>query len=229
MSEGNQFFGERRSKDNDMEKVVIEATRRNVTGKQVGALRRSGKLPGVMYGHNFESVAIEMDSRSASRILHSVTRSQIITISLDGKEHASLVRERQKDYIRNEFLHIDFQVVSLTEIIRTKVSIELTGVAPAVKDFNGVVVQEMNEIEVEGLPGDLPERIVVDISGMTNLSSAITVGELNVTDKVQIHKSPDEVVVVITGGASESEEEADVVTAEPEVIERGKKEEVVED
>jgi len=212
-----------------MEKVVIEATRRNVTGKQVGALRRSGKLPGVMYGHNFESVAIEMDSRSASRILHSATRSQIITISLDGKEHASLVRERQKDYIRNEFLHIDFQVVSLTEIIRTKVSIELTGVAPAVKDFNGVVVQEMNEIEVEGLPGDLPERIVVDISGMTNLSSAITVGELNVTDKVQIHKSPDEVVVVITGGASESEEEADVVTAEPEVIERGKKEEVVED
>jgi len=212
-----------------MEKVVIEATRRSVTGKQVGSLRRSGKLPGVMYGHNFEAVAIEMDTRSASRILHSATRSQIITIALDGKEFASLVRERQKDYIRNEFLHIDFQVVSLTEKIRTKVSIELTGVAPAVKDFNGVVVQEMNEIEVEGLPGDLPERIVVDISGMTNLSSAITVGELNVTDKVQIHKSPEEVVVVITGGASESVEEVEEGAAEPEVIERGKKEEVVED
>lgn len=213
-----------------MEKVFLEASRRSVTGKQVGALRREGKLPGVMYGHNFEATPIQLDLRQASKVLHDVTQSQIITVILDGKENAVLVRERQKDYIRNELLHVDFQVVSLTEKIRTRVSIELSGVSPAVKDYNGVVVTEMDEIEVEGLPGDLPEKIVVDISQLTNLGQSITVSDLNVSENIEILHDPADVVVVITGGAAEiSAEEEAVVLAEPEVIERGKKEEEVEE
>ena len=212
-----------------MEKVLIEATRRTATGKQVGALRRSGKLPGVMYGHNFEPAAIEMDFRSASRILKKASQSQIVTIALDGKELATLVRERQMDYIRNEFLHVDFQVVSLTEKIRSKVSIELVGVSPAVKDLNGVVVHEMTEIEVEGLPQDLPEKYSVDVSGLTSIGQSILVSALKVSDKIEILHDLDDVVVVITGGAVEEVEEVTEAVAEPEVIERGKKEEEVED
>jgi len=213
-----------------MEKVSIDATRRKVTGKQVGNLRRSGKLPGVMYGHNFEPTPIEMDFRDASRILHTATQSQIVTLVLDGKEYATLVRERQKNYIRNEFTHIDFQVVSLTEKIRTRVSIELVGVAPAVKDFNGVVVHEMDEVEVQGLPQDLPEKFTVDISGLTNIGQSITLTALLVSDKIEILHDLNDVVVVITGGAAEIVEEvAEEVSAEPEVIERGKKEEEIED
>jgi len=213
-----------------MEKVSIDATRRKVTGKQVGNLRRSGKLPGVMYGHNFEPTPIEMDFRDASRILHTATQSQIVTLVLDGKEYATLVRERQKNYIRNEFTHIDFQVVSLTEKIRTRVSIELVGVAPAVKDFNGVVVHEMDEVEVQGLPQDLPEKFTVDISGLTNIGQSITLTALLVSDKIEILHDLNDVVVVITGGAAEIVEEvAEEVAAEPEVIERGKKEEEIED
>ncbi|MFZ3080234.1 MAG: 50S ribosomal protein L25 [Bellilinea sp.] len=212
-----------------MEKVLIEATRRTATGKQVGALRRSGKLPGVMYGHNFEPAAIEMDFRSASRILKKASQSQIVTIALDGKELATLVRERQMDYIRNEFLHVDFQVVSLTEKIRSKVSIELVGISPAVKDLNGVVVHEMTEIEVEGLPQDLPEKYSVDVSGLTSIGQSILVSALKVSDKIEILHDLDDVVVVITGGAVEEVEEVTETVAEPEVIERGKKEEEVED
>ncbi len=212
-----------------MEKVLVEATRRTVTGKQVGALRRAGKLPGVMYGHNFEPVAIEMDFRSASRILKKASQSQIVTIVLDGKELATLVRERQMDYIRNEFLHVDFQVVSLTEKIRSKVSIELVGVSPAVKDLNGVVVHEMTEIEVEGLPQDLPEKYSVDISSLTNIGQSILVSALKVSDQIEILHDLNDVVVVITGGAVEEVEEVTEAVAEPEVIERGKKEEEVED
>ena len=212
-----------------MEKVLVEAARRTVTGKQVGALRRSGKLPGVMYGHNFEPAAIEMDFRSASRILKKASQSQIVTIALDGKELATLVRERQMDYIRNEFLHVDFQVVSLTEKIRSKVSIELVGVSPAVKDLNGVVVHEMTEIEVEGLPQDLPEKYSVDVSGLTSIGQSILVSALKVSDKIEILHDLDDVVVVITGGAVEEVEEVTEAVAEPEVIERGKKEEEVED
>ncbi len=212
-----------------MEKVKVEAARRTVTGKQVGNLRREGKLPGVMYGHNFETTPIVMSFRDASRILRGVSKSQIVNIVLDGKEIGTLVRERQMDYLRNEYLHVDFQVVSLTEKIRTKVAIELVGVSPAVKDFNGVVVHEMDEVDVEGFPQDLPEKLVVDVSGLTTIGQSILLSSLDISDKLTVHHDLNGVVVVITGGAAEEVEEVAETLAEPEVIERGKKEEEAEE
>ncbi|MHB8933043.1 MAG: 50S ribosomal protein L25, partial [Bellilinea sp.] len=91
------------------------------------------------------------------------------------------------------------------------------------------VVHETTEIEVEGMPGDLPEKITVDISGLTTLGQSISVGELNVSDKIEVLQDSDEVVVVITGSAPEEVEEAAEVVEEPEVIERGKKEEEEEE
>jgi large subunit ribosomal protein L25 len=150
-----------------MEKYVLEATKRDVIGKKVGVLRREGKLPGVIYGHKFEALPILMDSKTATKVLNSLTSSSIVTIMIDGKEHAALVREKQMDYIRNQFIHVDFQAVSQTEKIRAKVGVVLTGTAPAVKDFNGVVVEGLDAIEVEALPKDLPERFVIDITKLT--------------------------------------------------------------
>jgi large subunit ribosomal protein L25 len=210
-----------------MEKNVIEANKRSVIGKKVGVLRREGKLPGVIYGHNFESQPIIMDSKAATKVLNSVTSSSIITLVIDGKAHSALVRERQKDYIRNQFIHVDFQAVSQTETIRTKVGIVLVGVAPAVKDFNGVVVEGLDHVEVEALPKDLPEKLVIDISRLANLGDAIHVSDLVVSDGVTILDDPEEMLILITSPAAE---EVEVVTteadqAEPEVIEKGKKEE----
>ena len=126
-----------------MEKTIIEATRRTVIGKKVGALRREGKLPGVIYGHNVEPTPILMDLREASRTLAPLSQSHIVTIVLEGAEHAALVREKQKDYILNILKHVDFQVVSLSEKIRTMVTVDIVGTSPAVKNFNGVVVTEV--------------------------------------------------------------------------------------
>lgn len=213
-----------------MEKIVIQATRRTVTGKKVGALRRAGKLPGVLYGHQTESTPILMELRDASRVLAHASSSQLITVNLDGKEFATLVREKQRDFIKGTLLHVDFQVVSLTEKIRTTVGIELAGSSPAVKDYNGVVVQELDEVEVEALPQDLPEKFVVDISGLTKIGDAVYVRDLSIPSGIEILNEPDEVVVIITGAAPEiSEEEVAEEIAEPEVIERGKKEEEIED
>ncbi|GAP10740.1 ribosomal protein L25, Ctc-form [Bellilinea caldifistulae] len=211
-----------------MEKLVIQATRRSVTGKKVGALRREGKLPGVLYGYQTESTPILMELRDASRVLAHASSSQLITINLDGKEFATLVREKQRDFIKGTLLHVDFQVVSLTEKIRTNVGIELSGTSPAVKDYNGVIVQELDEIEVEALPQELPDKFVVDISGLAKIGDAIFVRDLTVPSSVEILNDPNEVIVIVTGAApeiSEEEETAEEIS-EPEVIERGKKEEV---
>lgn len=209
-----------------MEKPVLHATHRTITGKQVGALRRAGQLPAVMYGHEMAATPILLDLRESTRILNSVTSSSIVNVELDGKENATLVREKQKNYIRGTLLHVDFQVVSLTEKIRTEVGIEISGVAPAIKDFNGVMVTGIDNIEVECLPKDLPDRIVVDISNLANIGEGIYVRDIPVPENVVFLAEPDEMIVLITHPAAEEVEEVVTpVVEEPEVIERGKKEE----
>ncbi len=100
-----------------MEKIVIEAKKREVVGKKVKILRREGKLPAVIYGYGIESTAIVMDHKSTNRTLFKAEASSLVTISLDGKEYPTLVREKQWDYIKRSLLHVDFQVVSMTDTI----------------------------------------------------------------------------------------------------------------
>jgi len=212
-----------------MEKVVISATRRTVTGKKVGALRREGKLPGVIYGHHVEPIAILMDSREATRTLATLTGSSLVTINVDGKEYATLVREKQHDYLKNALIHVDFLAVSLTEKIRADVTIDLTGVAPAVKDYNAIIVHNLSSLEVECLPQNLPQSFVVDLSSLAKIGDAVYVRDIPAPAKVEILTHADDIIVVATATKEEAEVEAVEGAAEPEVIERGKKEEDVED
>ena len=117
-----------------MEKIILKATKRDVTGKKVGALRRQGKLPAVIYGHRIETTPIVLNAAEALPKLATLTSSSTLTISLDGKEYPALVREKQRDPIKKFLTHLDFQVISLTEKMRAKVRIELTGTAPAEKE-----------------------------------------------------------------------------------------------
>lgn len=210
----------------NMEKAVIQASLRTVTGKQVQALRREGKLPAVLYGHNFEPKPITLDLRTASRILHSVTASSLVTIDLEGKEHAALVRDRQRDFIKGHLLHVDFQVVSMTEALRAFVGVEHVGASPAVKDLDGILITGLTEIEVECLPQDLPERVVIDFSNLKHIGDTIHVRDIQLGDKVRILTDPEELLVIVTftGPATvEAEAVEEVAAGEPEVIERGKK------
>lgn len=214
----------------EMEKAVIKATRRTVTGKQVGALRREGKLPGVIYGHHLDPIAITMDQRDASRTLATLTSSSLVNIELEGQMHATLVREKQKNYVRGTLLHVDFLAVSLTEKIRASVAIDIHGVSPAVKDYNAVVINGLESIEVESLPQDLPERVVVDISNLKNIGDGIYVRDLKLASNVIVHTDKDEMIVVVTGGSGEETIlEGEATMAEPEVIEKGKKDEEIDD
>lgn len=207
-----------------MEKVVIAATRRTLTGKQVNTLRRQGQLPAVMYGHHFEATPISLNLHECMMRLSGLSSSSLVYINLEGVEQAALIREKQRDFIRGTFRHIDFQVVSLTEKIRAQVHVETVGISPAVKDLNGVIVIRMNQLEVEALPQNLPERFVVDITKLAKIGDAIHVRDIVAAADVEVMADPDDVVVVVTMAAGE-EVEGEGVTAEPEVIEKGKKEE----
>ena len=194
-----------------MEKVVLKATKREVLGRKVGALRRDGKLPAVLYGHGIESTPVTLEAHEAALKLSHVTSSSLMMIDLDGKEYPALVREKQRDYLKNRLLHVDFQVISMTEKVTTKVGIELTGTAPAVKAFSAVIVTVLNELEVECMPQDLPERVVIDISGLAEVGAGIHVRDVVISDQVTILDDPGEMIVV----ASATREEKAVVEEAP--------------
>ena len=208
-----------------MERVVIKATKRDVTGKKVSQLRREGKMPGVIYGHHIEPIAIVMDAREVTRAMIGLTPSSIVTIDIDGEDHAALIRERQRDYLRNKFIHIDFQAVSRTEKIRARIETVLEGTAPAVKNYNGIVLHEKEYIEVEALPEHLPERFIVDISNLNRIGDMIRISDMSIADDVTVFDDVNDVIVSISGVKEEVEEEPAADADEPEVVEKGKKEE----
>jgi large subunit ribosomal protein L25 len=216
-----------------MEEIVLKANLRTVKGKQVRAIRREGKLPAIIYGHHIEPISIVLDLRDASRSLMGLAPSTLVTVDVDGTQHRTLVRERQRNKLSGILLHVDFLEVSMTEKLRSNVYLELTGVAPAVKDFDGVLVSGLDEIEVECLPQDLPERIVVNISGLTKIGDGIYVSDLPVLQGVKILEDPETMVALITAQAAVEEEavpeaEEEALGEEPEVVEHGKKEEEAE-
>jgi large subunit ribosomal protein L25 len=216
-----------------MEKVVLKAEKRDVIGKQVKAMRRAGKLPAVIYGRRTEPINVSLDAHTASLVLGKLTSSSLVTIQVDGAEYPALVREKQRDYIKNRLLHVDFLAVSLDESIRATVSLNFVGVSPAVKDFNAVLVENLESLEIECLPTELPERVDVDISTLLRPGDSIRVRDVKVSDKVHILNDPDTTVAVATFAKVEEEvaavpgaEGVTPTEAEPELAqERGKKEE----
>ena len=210
-----------------MEENLLIAQKRTVTGKQVKQLRRQGWLPAIIFGKHITPIPIVLDQREARRLLLNLSSSALVALDIEGTRHTTLVRELQLHPVSGDLLHADFLAVSLTEKLRTKVSLQFTGEAPAVKMFDGILVINQEELEVECLPADLPERIEVDLSGLAQIGDAIYVRDIRVSDKVEILAESDESVALITTPASEAELEGAPAAAEgePEVIERGKKEE----
>ena len=208
------------------EEVLINAEKRNVVGKQVKALRRQGILPGVIYGRHIEAFPIQMDAHDASLILDKLTASSLITIDVDGEKFNVLMRDRQRDVIFGDLLHVDFLVVSLTEKLRATVELKLVGEAPVADNPEVVVTQVLNAIEIEALPQDLPEVIEVDISTLETVDDEITVADLDLGEDIAILTDPNETIVSVGYVAQEevAEEEEAEELAEPKVVERGKKE-----
>jgi large subunit ribosomal protein L25 len=211
-----------------MESHKLKAETRKVVGKRVGALRREGILPAILYGAGLSPQPIQLDAREARRALGHVSAATLLDLEVGGEVHKVLVREMQRDVIRRDLRHVDFLKVAMDVVIRTEVPIELVGEAPAVKVMGGILVSSLDEIEVEALPADLPDRVSVDLSVLKSIDDSITVGDLFLGKGVKVLTEPTEVIAhVIYQAAEEVEEvvEAIAVEAEPEVIERARREE----
>jgi large subunit ribosomal protein L25 len=154
-------------------------------------------------------------------------RSSLVYINLDGKENAALVREKQRDYLRNSLKHVDFQVVSLSEKIRAKVAITLEGVSLLSKISMASSSQKWILWKWKPCLKTYLRKLP-DLSKLKKIGDHFTVKDIALSDKVHVHASPDDVVVIVTLTKDEEAAIESATAAEPEVIEKGKKEEETE-
>src|SRR5947209_5747691 len=192
------------------ESVSLVAKPRHERGSQAARrLRRQGMIPGVVYGHKEETVAVSLPAEELeSAIRHGV---RIIDLKADGKEEKALIKDVQWDHLGKELLHVDFARVAIDERIEITVPIELRGTAPGV-NAGGVLDQPLHELSVECLAIRIPDSIRVSIQDL-QVDGVIHVRDLTLPEGVKVLSDPDAIVVHITAPITEPEAAAPVTEA----------------
>ena len=191
-----------------MESIAITATKRTVSGRKVKSLRNAGKLPAVLYGHNVENQQIEISEKDFTKAFKLAGESTLINLVVDGKQQPVLIHDVQNHYLNDQPVHVDFYAVNMKEKLKVHVPIHFNGEAPAVKALGGTLVKNLSEVEVECLPGNIPQSFEIDISALNTFEDAIRVSSLSVSEGVIILTPADEVIVTVTPPRSEEEMKA---------------------
>lgn len=186
-------------------------------------LRKNGKIPAVIYGGDGATVTLLVTEKEISSILR--TSNAVIKIKYGDKEDTVIVKEIQRNVVTDKLLHIDFQRILMTEKIKVKVPVKLTGEAYGIKVQAGILEYSMREINVQCLPTEIPKEIEVDITEL-HIGSGVRIKDLH-TEKVEVLDDPNQIVVSIVAAKEEVVEPVAATEvagpAEPEVIGKGKK------
>src|SRR2546428_949113 len=214
-----------------MAEIVVNAKTRDERGKNAARrLRREGMIPGVVYGGKGDNVAVAVDPKALQKVLRSEAgRNAILKLDIAGKSANAILKSWQVDPIKETFLHADFYRIAMDVAIRVTVPIHVVGEARGVKVDAGILELVVREIEVECLPGDIPERIDVDVTDL-GINQSLRVSDVPAPPKVKVLQAADQVVVHVVSVKEEAaapaaaapvaEGEAAAPGAEPEVIKK---------
>jgi len=181
-----------------MDKLTLKADVRKISGRKVKNLRKEGLLPGNISGKKIESKAVQVVLKDFEKVYKEAGETGLLTLVIGKDEKPVLIHNLQVNPVSDAPIHVDFLQVDLKEKVEADVPVELTGEAPAEKQAIGTVVQYLNEIEVEALPMDLPEKFIVDTSELAEVDQSILVKDLKVDrSKVDIKSDPTEIVVKV--------------------------------
>jgi large subunit ribosomal protein L25 len=209
-----------------MASATLEATTRDTRGKnEARRLRVAGKIPAVLYGGAGGAVPLAVDPKALSKILHSGSGvNSIISLDVQGQGVTQvLVKEFLLEPVKHSMLHADFYRLQMDKAITVTVTISLKGEAKGVKLQGGVVDFPNREVEVECLPGDIPEHLTVDVSEMM-IGQGVRLRELAEGAKWTPVSDPDTLIVHVVAAKAEEAATETATPAEPEVAKKGKPE-----
>lgn len=201
-----------------MQTQILKAEKRKVLGRKVKTLRREGVLPANIYGKKVKSEAVKVDAKDFASVFSKAGETGIVELVLEGKKRPVLIHNVQVHPVTDLAVHADFLQVDLKAKVTAQVPVELTSMSPAEKEGKGTVVQYVDEIEVEALPADLPDKFEIDLSKLSEVDKAVKVGELKVDrTKIEIKNEVDQIIVKVEPPRKEEEEARPKV--EEEVVE----------
>ncbi|MFA5925702.1 MAG: 50S ribosomal protein L25 [Parcubacteria group bacterium] len=165
-----------------------------------------GNVPGILYGKGVENEMIWVDGKIFGKTYEEAGESTILKLALEGGgERNVIVKDVQKDILTGAPIHVDFYQVRMDEEIEAEVELEFVGESPAVKELGGVLVKNMDKIEIKCLPGDLLSKIEVDISRIKTFDDYVYVKDLPIPEKVEVSVDPETVVAMVSEPRSEEE------------------------
>lgn len=197
-----------------MKAIPLTAEVRKETGKQVKKLRQKGILPATVFGHNLKSASLSVNAKDFTKVYHQAGETGLVELKYGTVSQHTLIADVQTHPVNRDILHIQFHAVSLTEKIKANVPLELVGESPAVANNIGLLLQTLNEIEVEALPTDLPDKIEVSVADLSEVNQQVAVSGLKIPKGVEILTGPEEVVVkVVPLISEEAKKEAEEAAA----------------
>ena len=189
-----------------MATIKIQVEKRDGLGKnKVDKMREGSLVPGVLYGKGEATRHIQVDRRNFEKVYKSSGMSTLIDLELEGNTLPVLIKEVQMHPFRSQYLHVDFQQLNMDEKVKLTIPILLYGRESVEKD-NLILIQQLDEVEIECLPGNIPQAIEVDVSGLT-LDTPIFISDLDIfnNEDIVIFREADDVIVNLIEVAMEEE------------------------
>jgi len=197
------------------EKHEIKAEVRTALGRKVKQIRKQGFIPATIYGKGLESKSVQFLGVELEKLFEEVGESTLVNLILENENLPILFRNPQYHVIEGNLIHVDCYKVNLKEKISAMVPIEFIGESQAVKDGN-TLVTVTDEIEIEALPADLPEKIEIDLSALETLESVITVANINIDlSKLEIKTDKEQLIAKVEEPRAEEEVIAPVEEVAP--------------
>ncbi len=183
-------------------KIELNAQLRTVMGSKVKQIRKSGFIPAVLYGKGQDSIAIQVPNKDFNKTFREAGESTLIYVNIDGQTYPTIIHDIARHPASNDIIHADFYKVNLSNKIKTKVPVAFIGESQAVAD-GGIFIRNVNEVEVEALPQDLPHEITFDMASLVAFGDQILLKDAKIDSKVEVIGHADEIVATVQAPISE--------------------------
>ena len=192
-----------------MNNATLKGFYRDEKGKAVKKIREKGFIPGIVYGHNKETLGVKIEKSEFERFFYNSRKGSSLDLVIDGATRSVILKEVQKDVIKNKFLHVDFQELTAGEKVRVPIQIKVLN-RDKIENSNSTVQEMFHEIEVSVLPKDLTDSFSIDVSEM-KLGDVIRLRDMDFFEdsRYSFHNGGEDILIAFTEAkkATESEEE----------------------
>jgi large subunit ribosomal protein L25 len=172
------------------DKITLSANKREILGKKVHALRAEGQTPGVVHDHGKQSLHIAVSEKDLKKVYSTAGKHHPVVLKVEGKSYTTLIKEVTLKPATSQIYHSVFQAVNVNETVKAEIPVQLVGEVPAEK-ASLLVLQNLDKVEVEALPGDLIDMLDIDATVLAEAGDKITVGDIKVPSGIVITTDPE--------------------------------------